>query len=94
MEERYSIEKLEKEIRKNFDLVTWTSGKLDGTVLIISMKENEKLIPKETEKLLYGSSIYALADGIVEDIYVRNGIPMVKKGTEVKNETFTGHYSF
>ena len=79
-----SIEKLEKEIRKNFDLVTWTSGKLDGTVLIISMKENEKLIPKETEKLLYGSSIYALADGIVEDIYVRNGIPMVKKGTEVK----------
>ena len=39
------LEELEKEIRKEFDLVTWTSGKLDGTVLIISMKENEKLVP-------------------------------------------------
>ena len=78
------LEELEKEIRKEFDLVTWTSGKLDGTVLIISMKENEKLVPKESEKSDYGSSIYATADGIISSIYVRNGVPMVKKGTEVK----------
>lgn len=78
------LEELEKEIRKEFDLVTWTSGKLDGTVLIISMKENEKLVPQEQEKPAYGSSIYATADGIISSIYVRNGVPMVKKGTEVK----------
>ncbi|MBR3807315.1 MAG: sporulation protein YqfD [Lachnospiraceae bacterium] len=78
------LEELEKEIRKEFDLVTWTSGKLDGTVLIISMKENEKLVPQEKEKPAYGSSIYATADGIISSIYVRNGAPMVKKGTEVK----------
>ena len=78
------LEELEKEIRKEFDLVTWTSGKLDGTVLIISMKENEKLVPAEKEKPSYGSSIYATADGIISGIYVRNGVPMVKKGTEVK----------
>ena len=78
------LEELEKEIRKEFDLVTWTSGKLDGTVLIISMKENEKLVPEEQEKPAYGSSIYATADGIISSIYVRNGVPMVKKGTEVK----------
>ncbi|MBQ8039647.1 MAG: sporulation protein YqfD, partial [Lachnospiraceae bacterium] len=78
------LEELEKEIRKEFDLVTWTSGKLDGTVLIISMKENEKLVPQEQEKPAYGSSIYATADGIISSIYVRNGVPMVKKGAEVK----------
>ncbi len=78
------LENLEKEIRKEFDLITWTSGKLDGTVLIISMKENEKLVPREKEKPAYGSSIYATADGIISGIYVRNGVPMVKKGTEVK----------
>lgn len=78
------LEELEKEIRKEFDLVTWTSGKLDGTVLIISMKENEKLVAEENEKPAYGSSIYATADGIISSIYVRNGVPMVKKGAEVK----------
>lgn len=79
------LEELEKEIRKQFDLVTWTSGKLDGTVLTISLKENEKFIrEKESESSEYGSSIYATEDGIVSSIYVRNGVPMVKKGAEVK----------
>jgi len=79
------LEELEKNIRKKFDLITWTSGKLDGTVLTISIKENEKLI-KVTEAVdsNYGSSIYAAADGIVSGIYVRNGVPVVKKGAEVK----------
>lgn len=78
------LEELEKEIRKEFDLVTWTSGKLDGTVLIISLKENEKLVPEKSEKKKFGSSIYATVDGVISSIYVRNGVPMVKKGTEVK----------
>lgn len=79
------LEELEKEIRKEFDIITWTSGKLDGTVLIIDVKENEKLVRKEEKKqTAYGSSIYATADGIIDNIYVRNGIPMVKKGDEVK----------
>lgn len=79
------LEELEKEIRKEFDLVTWTSGKLDGTVLIIDIKENEKLVPDETvESVSYGTSLYATADGIISSIYVRNGVPLVKKGAEVK----------
>ncbi len=79
------LEELEKEIRKQFDLITWTSGKMDGTVLIIDIKENEKLVPEEqNEGEAYGTSLYATADGIVSSIYVRNGIPLVKKGAEVK----------
>lgn len=79
------IEELEKEIRKEFDQVTWTSGKIDGTVLIIDIKEYDKpIIEAESQTKTKGSSLYATADGVISGIYVRNGIPMVKKGTEVK----------
>lgn len=79
------LEELEKEIRKKFDLVTWTSGKLDGTVLIIDIKENEKILAEKVVKDTdYGSSIYATVDGIVDRIYVQFGVPLVKKGAEVK----------
>ncbi len=79
------LEDLEKQIRKKFDLITWTSGKLDGTVLIIDMKENEKPVSTViNNNHEYGSSIYATVDGIVQSVYVRNGVPMVKKGAEIK----------
>lgn len=79
------LEELEKEIRKEFNLVTWTSGRLDGTVLTIYIKENEKFVKEEqVSGESYGSSIYATADGIVDYIYVQYGIPVVKKGTKVK----------
>ena len=79
------LEELEKEIRKKFDLVTWTSGKLDGTVLTINIKENEKLFQEESvSSESYGTSIYATADGKIDYIYVQYGVPMVKKGAEVK----------
>jgi len=79
------IEDLEKMIREHFKQVTWTSGKLDGTVLIVDIKEYDKPIInelKETE--IKGSSLYATADGIISEIYVRNGVPQVKIGSEVK----------
>lgn len=79
------LEELEKEIRKEFDLVTWTSGKLDGTVLIIDIKENEKFMTeKASVSTDYGSSLYATVDGVVDHIYVQYGVPLVKKGAEVK----------
>jgi similar to stage IV sporulation protein len=79
-----SLELLEKEIRKKFDLVTWTSAKLDGTVLTIYMKENDKIILQEENKKQIGSSIYADADGKLLYIFVRNGVPVLKKGAEIK----------
>lgn len=79
------LEQLEKAIRERFEQVTWTSGKFDGTVLIIDLKEYDKPITyKQLEESEEGSSLYATAAGIIEHIYVRNGIPLVKKGTEVQ----------
>lgn len=84
------IEELEKEIRREFEQVTWTSGKIDGTVLIIDIKEYDKpIISAEEQKEgsqtgKEGSSLYASVDGVISNIYVRNGVPTVKKGAEVK----------
>lgn len=79
------LEQVEKEIRKHFTEITWTSGKLDGTVLTFYVKENEKPVKADkTDAAQYGTSLYAAADGIVREILVRNGVPAVKIGAEVK----------
>lgn len=78
------LEELEKEIRKKFDVITWASAKIDGTVLRIEVKENEKPeVKEEIIKNTYGSSLYANVDGIVHSIYVRSGVPKVKNGDEI-----------
>ncbi len=79
------IESLEKSIRKQFEAVTWTSGKLNGTVLIIDIKEYDKpIISAQTQEPAQASSLYATADGTITEILVRNGIPLVKKGDSVQ----------
>ena len=42
------IGELEKQIRRNFPQVTWTSGRLDGVRLLIELKENDMPVPEET----------------------------------------------
>lgn len=80
------IENLEKAIRNEFDIVTWTSARLDGTRLVIQIKENDLLF-HEKEKEKTGNAGYHLVadrDGTVVSIVTRNGVPLVTEGTEVK----------
>ncbi len=80
------IGELEKAIRNEYELVTWTSAKIDGTRLIISLKEND-LIQNKTEESNQNTEGYHLiadADGVVTDMVTRAGIPKVSIGTEVK----------
>ncbi len=79
------LESLEKALREEFSLITWTSGKINGTVLEISIKENERpnvIMPVMAVKEATG--LYATADGTVISIYVRNGVALVSRGDEVK----------
>ncbi len=82
------IESLEKEIRRNFSLVTWTSAKLDGTRLRISIKENDAPIlnadiaDKETE----GTDLVSEFAGTVVSMVVRKGVPQVRIGTVVEEK--------
>ncbi|MBR5248403.1 MAG: sporulation protein YqfD [Lachnospiraceae bacterium] len=80
LKSKLDIEALEKEIRRSFNEVTWTSAKLNGTKLIIDMKENDvPLIPaiKEDQG---GKNLIAQYDGTIVSMIVRNGVPKVAIG--------------
>ena len=76
------IENLEKEIRREFEEITWTSAKLSGTSLIISIKENDALLSPMQEET--PSDLYAQKEGIIISMIVRSGIPQVKIGDTVE----------
>lgn len=84
------IETLEESIREEFDIVTWTSAKIDGTRLLIQIKEND-LIKIEGEKRKKeekqedaGMDLVAEKDGVIVSMVTRSGIPLVKAGAEIK----------
>ncbi len=81
------IETLEKEIRKNFPQVTWTSAKLSGTKLIIEIKENDAPIIRESEEIKGATNLVSEYDGVIQSIIVRSGVPQVTIGTEVTKGT-------
>jgi len=75
------IESLEKEIRKTFSGITWTSAKLSGTTLHIFIKENDAVLTpaQETEP----ADLYAQKDGKIVSMIIRTGMPQVKIGDTV-----------
>lgn len=78
------IGELEKQIRRNFSQVTWTSGRLDGTRLVIEVKENDMPIPKEARDTTdTGKDLVAEYDGVITDMIVRCGVPKVSVGSKV-----------
>lgn len=87
------IEALEKQIRQDFGIVTWTSAKIDGTRLQIQIKENEvKAVEKRGEGAeegtesgnRFGSDLVAEADGQIVSMVTRAGVPQLAVGAEVK----------
>ena len=82
------IEALEARIRQDFDIVTWTSARIDGTRLIIQIRENEVdgSTKEEEKKILneYGSDLVADHDGIIVSMVTRKGVPQTTVQAEVK----------
>lgn len=88
------IESLEKKIRQDFNIVTWTSARIDGTRLSIRIKENEvNTESPEKDKTeeggagienAYGSDMVAENDGIIVNMVTRKGVPRFAVGAEVK----------
>ncbi len=80
------IEALEKAIRSEFDIVTWTSARIDGTRLLIQIKENDLIQVKEQEPEIpqgQGMDLVAEKEGEVISIVTRSGVPKVTAGTSV-----------
>ncbi len=71
-------------IREEFERVTWASSEIDGCRLIIHIKENRLI---ESEEKIMDKKAYDLVvekDGIIDEIFVRNGISQVEAGQSVK----------
>lgn len=93
---KVDIEELEKKIRQNFGIVTWTSARIDGTRLVIQVRENEvdtggEEIGSTTDEAgiktmenKFGSDLVAEEDGVIVSMVTRQGVPQVSVGMEVK----------
>lgn len=81
------IESMEKEIRKTFPQITWTSAKLSGTKLLIEVKENDAPIITAEAEQTEGSDLVAEYDGKITAMIVRKGVPKVAIGDEVTKGT-------
>ena len=81
------IESLEKEIRRAFPEITWTSAKLDGTMLKIEIKENDAPIITAVNEEEGGKDLVAEYDGTVISMIVRSGVPKVSIGDTVEKGT-------
>lgn len=77
------IESLEKEIRRQFPEVTWTSARLDGTRLVIQIKENDAPTAPNVHEDAGGKDLVAPYDGTIVSMVVRSGVPQVSIGDEV-----------
>ena len=81
------IEELEKAIRKEFNVVTWTSVKLDGTKLIVDIKENDVALEPVIIEDEGGKDLISQYDGTIVSMIVRRGVPKVAIGDAVTKDT-------
>ena len=86
---KLNIEELEKRIRQDFGIVTWTSAKINGTRLEIQIRENEVEMSTEREgeeekgetqeefgKNPYGSDLVAEEDGVIVSMVHKYRFPL------------------
>jgi similar to stage IV sporulation protein len=79
---KVDCEQIAKDIRKNFNDIIWVSASMQGTRLLIHVKENTDTFDM-TEEKEEPSDIVADKDGVIKSIVTRNGVPQVVAGDEV-----------
>ncbi|MCM1242621.1 MAG: sporulation protein YqfD [Roseburia sp.] len=93
--ENLQIEKLEMQLREEYDMITWASLKIDGTTLIIQIRENE--VPEydssgqqaqetgeHADSPEDGKDLVASKDGVIVYMITRRGIPQAAVGDTVE----------
>lgn len=72
-------------IRASFPQVVWVSAKIQGTCLIIQLKENEDSYPEEdSEETMDSWDLASEKEGVIAQIITRKGRPLVKAGQTCK----------
>ena len=75
---------LEKELRKTFPAVTWTSMTINGTTLRVFLKERDVPEPEPAHPPSDGRDFTSPFDGTIIYVIVRSGVPKVKIGDHVE----------
>ncbi len=83
VKQKINCEQIAKDIRKQFDEIIWVTVSLEGTNLLVHIKENTDTF-KEEEEIMTACDIISDKTGIITDIIVRSGVPKVQVGSEVK----------
>lgn len=78
------IRELEKQLRRAFPEITWASAKLDGTRLLIEIKENDAPIVVEKPEASAGMDLAAEYGGRIVSMIVRSGVPKAAIGDVVE----------
>ena len=78
-------DRIEKDIRLEYDDIIWVSAYVHGSCLKIKVKENpdRKELQAETVSEV-PTDIVAESDGVIQEIVTRKGVPLVQEGSEVK----------
>ena len=85
------IEELEMGLREEYDMITWASLRVDGTTLVIQIRENEmpqydspgqSTQSSDSEK--NGKDIVATKDGMIVYMITRKGVPQAAIGDVVE----------
>lgn len=79
---RLFCDDIEKNIRERYSDISWVSAEEKGSRLVISLKEAEKLVPRQSEEM--PCHLVATEEGVVKEIAVNRGVAVVKKGQKVK----------
>lgn len=78
------IQALEKALRREFNKITWTSAKFNGTRLHISIKENDVPLKPQLIRSEGASHLIAEYDGTITSMIVRSGVPVAGIGDYVR----------
>lgn len=82
--EDVDCEQIVKDIRQEFTDIVWVSASIDGSRLLIQVKENEDTVTEVTENTDAPTDLIAAEDGMITSIITRSGVPLVHAGDTVK----------
>ncbi len=85
VKKKVDCDRIEKDLRLEYDDIIWVSAYVHGSCLKIKVKENpdRKELKKETASEV-PTDIVAESDGVIQKIVTRKGVPLVQEGSEVK----------
>lgn len=85
LKRKIDCEQIVKAIRSEYDDVIWVSASIQGTRLLVQMKENMDMIEEEPkEEIEAPADIISDADGIITEMVTRKGVPQMEAGSEIK----------